>query len=374
MTLIRLKEWPMKRSCSSLLLAAALTACAPSDGPSKASVVASANREDVPILQLEAQTVAALGPIRRSSNLSGFSGQSYVPGIIKPGDTVSVSVFDTGQSGLFSAADTANVTLGEFAVSANGAVSLPFIGTVNVGGRSVNSAQQLLTDKLRETSVNPAATVNITRKESDSYAVQGGVANGGSYDLTARSERLLDGIAAAGGAQGAPDETIVTLVRGSQTGSQSLATIIGSPDQNVAIQPGDVIIVGGGDASFIADGALLSPGEFNFVEGDFTLAQAVARAGGLSDSRSNPRAVFVFRRMADGESFALRDRQGNKRSITGDVIFRANFRDPSERLRANRFQMRDGDVLYVGNAPLANFSKFFQIFNSPPEVAAAPEL
>jgi polysaccharide biosynthesis/export protein len=374
MTLVRLKEWSMKSFCSGVLFAAALTACAPADGPSGGGVVASANREDVPILQLDAQTVAALGPIKRSSSLSGFSGQSYVPGIIKPGDTISVSVFDTGQSGLFSVADTANVALGEFTVSASGTVSLPFIGTINVAGRSINSAQQLLTDKLRETSVNPSATVNIIRKESDSYAVQGSVATGGSYDLTARSERLLDGIAAAGGAQGTPEQTIVTLVRGSRTGSQSLAAIIASPDQNVTIQPGDVIIVGGGDASFIADGALLSTGEFNFVEGDFTLAQAVARAGGLSDSRSNPRAVFVFRRMAEGESFILRDPKGDQRRITGDVIFRANFRDPSERLRANRFQMRDGDVLYVGNAPLANFSKFFQIFNSPPEVPAAPEL
>ncbi|MGL4237603.1 polysaccharide biosynthesis/export family protein [Tabrizicola sp.] len=364
----------MKRSCLSLLLTVALAACAPADGPTTSGVVSKANQNEVPILQLDAATVAALGPVRKTSSLSGFSGQSYVPGIIKPGDTISVSVFDTGESGLFSATDVANVSLGEFAVSSSGTVSLPFIGTVNVGGRSVNSAQQLLTDKLRETSVNPSATVNILRKESDSYAVQGSVASGGTYDLTARSERLLDGIAAAGGAQGAPEETIVTLVRGSKTGSQSLASIIASPDQNVAIQPGDVIIVGGGEASFIADGALPSTGEFNFVEGDFTLAQAVAQAGGLSDSRSNPRAVFVFRRMPEGESFILRDTQGNQRRITGDVIFRANFRDPSERLRANRFQMRDGDVLYVGNAPLANFSKFFQIFNSPPEIPAVPEL
>jgi polysaccharide biosynthesis/export protein len=373
MTLIRLKEWLMKRSCTSLLLAISLAACAPADGPSTGGVVAKANRDEIPILHLDANTVAALGPVKRTSGLSAFSGQSYVPGIIKPGDTIAVSVFDTGESGLFSAADASNVSFGEFAVSANGTVSLPFIGTVNVAGRSVNSAQQLLTDKLRETSVNPYATVNITRKESDSYAVQGGVATGGSYDLTARSERLLDGIAAAGGAKGAPDETIVTLVRGSSTGSQSLAAIIASPDQNVAIQPGDVIVVGGGEASFIADGALPSTGEFNFVEGDFTLAQAVARAGGLSNSRSNPRAVFVFRRLAEGESFILRDEQGNQRRITGDIIFRANYKDPAEQLRANRFQMRDGDVLYVGNAPLANFAKFFQIFNSPPEVPALPE-
>jgi polysaccharide biosynthesis/export protein len=204
--------------------------------------------------------------------------------------------------------------------------------------------------------------------------VQGAVAAGGVYDLTARSERVLDGIAAAGGATSEPQDTLVTLVRGASTGQQTLAQLVSSAADNVPLQPGDVIIVGGGEATFIADGALTSTGEFPFVEGDFSLAQAVAATGGLLASRANPRAVFVFRSLGAAEVIQIRQPDDSVLPVGGDVILRINFSDPVERLRAGRFQMRDGDVVYVGDAPLATFAKFFQIFNTPPEIPTVPEL
>lgn len=363
----------MKRILISLLAVAAIAACAPSDGPTPRNVVSNARKHEIPILPLSEQVVAALGSGGSGSGLSGFGSRSYVPGIIKPGDIISVSVFDTGETGLFSASTSSNVDLGEYAVSPAGTISLPFVGTMNVGGRSTTSAQEAVTAKFRETSVNPYATVQIARKDTDAYSVQGGVREGGLYSLTARSERVLDGIAAAGGSVDAPEEAVVTLIRGGHSGKEMLADIMRSPSDNVALQPGDTIVVSGGEASFTAEGALVSTGEFRFVEGHKSLGQAIAQAGGLSDARSNPRAVFVFRRLAPGESIVVQDHKGERRVATGDLVFRANFKDTIERMRANRFQMRDGDAIYVGNAPLANFSKYFQIFNTPPETPAVPD-
>lgn len=364
----------MKRFVISLLAVAAIAACAPSDGPSPRNVVSKARQNEIPILPLSERVVTALGAPQAGVGLGQFGSGSYVPGVIKPGDTVAVSVFDTGEAGLFSAETSSNVDLGEYVVSPGGTISLPFAGTLNIAGRSTASAQEIVTGKFRESSVNPYAAVRIARKDTDSYTVQGGVNAGGQFGLTARSERVLDAIAAAGGATGSPDESVVTLIRGGQTGRQVLADIMASPSDNVALQPGDVVVVSGGQASFMADGAVGSTGEFHFVEGNKSLAQAIAQAGGLSDSRSNPRAVFVFRRLAPGETIGVETRNGkNRRFVTGDVIFRANFKDAAERMRANRFQMRDGDAIYVGNAPLANFSKYFQIFNTPPELPAPPQ-
>ncbi|MFV0491062.1 MAG: polysaccharide biosynthesis/export family protein [Pseudorhodobacter sp.] len=353
----------------------ALAACAPADGPSTGKVLRSARQNDVPIIDLSQQVVGAIGTTRASSggDLSKFAARSYVPGVIKSGDSIAITIFDTGEDGLFTMTNSTSMPLGEFTVSPNGTVSIPFVGTVQVHNRSTASAQRLLTEKLRESSVNPYATVNITMKETDSYTVQGSVRAGGVQSLTARSERVLDAIAAAGGPEGKPDETVVTLVRNGQSGQQTLSRIVTDPAQNVSLAPGDVLIVGGGDATFIADGALVSTGEFPFAEGSLSLGQAVSMAGGLSDRRSNPRSVFVFRSLRPSDRIHMVQRDGSKRLLSGDIILRANFSDPSERLRANKFQMRDGDVLYVGNAPLAHWSKYFQIFNSPPEVPAVPQ-
>ena len=186
---------------------------------------------------------------------------------------------------------------------------------------------------------------------------------------------MLDGIALAGGTDGDPESTMVTIRRGADTASQTYATLLEDPAENIALEPGDTIIVGGGMARFIADGALNSTGEFMFVEGELSLAQAIAQAGGLQDSRANPNAVFVFRRQPPGESFQLLDdsRDDPIIDVYGDVIFRVAYDNPIDQLNAQQFFMRDGDVLYVGNAPLAEFGKFFEIFNTPPEIPSPSE-
>ena len=358
----------------SLLLAClvAVSACAPADGPRTGQVVAEARRSQTPILPLSERVVAALGAPAAPRGFGGLGGGSYQPGVIKPGDTIEVTAFGAGESGLFDATNAAALSLGAFTVSQSGVVSLPFVGGIQVGGRTVTAAQDTITTRLRETAVDPFATVSIIRKETDTYSVQGSVPRAGVFGLTARGESVLDGVAQAGGAEGMADETTVTVLRAGRRGTELLARVIADPRRNLPLLPGDTVVVGGGDAEFTADGALGSPGEFDFSEGSLTLAQAVARAGGLQDGRANPRSVFVFRRLGAHDGFVLIAPDGTQRPVVGDVIFRVDYADPGERLRAGRFQMRDGDAIYVGNAPLANFGKVLQVFDRVPEVPAPP--
>lgn len=353
-------------------LALALAACAPADGPRTGRIVAEARRDQIPILPLTVRTVTALGTPRPVSGFGGLGRAAYQPGVIKPGDTIEVTAFGAGETGLFDATTSAALPLGEFAVSQSGTVSLPFVGGIQVAGRTVNAAQETITTRLRETAVDPYATVSIVRKERDTYSVQGAVPDGGIYGLTARGESVLDGVATAGGAEGAPESTTVTLIRGGRRGTELLSRLVQDPSRNIPLLPGDTLVVGGGDATFTADGALGAPGAFPFQEGALTLAEAVSRAGGLQDARADPGAVFVLRNLRPGESFVVADREGAQRTILGAVIFGADFADPSERLLAGRFQMRDGDAIYVGNAPLANFGKLLQVFQRPPEPPALP--
>ncbi|RVV98296.1 polysaccharide export protein [Mesobaculum littorinae] len=347
--------------------------CAPSDGPKTGQVVSQARQSDTPILPLSDQVVRALGSPRASGGLASLGAGTYVPGIIKPGDTITVTAFGTGESGLFNAAESAALPLGDFTVSQSGSVTLPFVGGIRVGGQSVSTAERTITENLRQSAVDPYTTVSIARKETDTYSVQGAVGAAGMFNLTARGETVLDGIATAGGATEAPDASVVTVLRGGRRGQDVMERVISDPARNIPLLPGDTVIVGGGDAQFTADGALGATGDFDFAEGSLSLAQAVARAGGLQDSRANPRAVFLFRHLDPGDSFILLETEGTRRTVTGDVIFRVDYADPAARLRAGRFQVQDGDAIYVGNAPLANFQKYFQIFSRPPEIPAPPQ-
>ena len=353
----------------------ALAACTPSDGPTPREVRRDARADDVPILRLNESVITALGTPSPPEGFSMVSREPYTPGVIRPGDVISVQVFEASDDGMFSVDGTSSLSLGEYTVSPGGTVTLPFVGTVRVADNSAVGAQRIITRALQERAVDPQATVTVSVSATDNYTVQGNVASSGTYVLTPRGETVLDALAAAGGVQSNPSQTNITVRRGSENSSALLTQIISDPSQNIPLRPGDAVIVGGDEASYIADGAILSPGQFNFVEGQLSLAQAIAQAGGLQDSRANPNAVFVFRRMPAGESFLLEKRPGSERRlVTGDVIFQADYTSANGRLNASDFMLRDGDVVYVGNAPVSQFLKFFRIFDTPPEVPAPSTL
>lgn len=364
----------MFRKALMLCLVITLAACVQSDGPTPREVRRDARAADVPILELAPDVIAALGTPTPPAGYVGFTSRAFTPGSIQPGDVIAVRVFETGDDGVFSVVNSGSLELGEFVVSPAGTVPIPFVGNIRVAGNTIAAAQNTITERLRETAIEPQATVNIQVSPNSSFTVQGDVPQGGLFPLSARGERVLDAVAVAGGTQTDPESTIITVTRGTLSGRQTYATLLSDPDQNIPLQPGDTVIVGGGGAKFIADGALNSTGEFDFVEGELSMAQAVAKAGGLQNARANPGAVFVFRRQPPGEFFRYREVGGNVRDVYGDVIFQAEFDNPLERLTAQQFFLRDGDVLYVGNSALAEFSKYFQVFNTPPEVPAAPSL
>ena len=362
----------MKPRLAPIALALALGACVPADGPSSGDIARVTRAANVPIVAMTPNVVAALGTPMRHGGLSGLGSRAYVPDVIKPGDAIEVTVFDTGDDPMFDASNVGRVELGTYVVSRQGTISLPFAGNLNVAGRTTAAAQRIVTERLREEAVNPFASVNIVRSASDTFTVQGDVGAPGNYPLTARGESVLDAVAVAGGAQGEPARTNVTVIRGGRRGSQLLSSVVADGGQNVPIQPGDTIVVGGAGATVIADGALSSPGPIPFAEGTLSLADAVSQAGGLVSTRADPDEVYVFRNQRLGESFLLRQEDGSTRRVTGPVIVRAEWDNPLAQLRADAFGMRDGDILYVGDAPLAAFAKFFRTFTAAAEAPPAP--
>src|SRR5208282_2310337 len=104
--------------------------------------------------------------------------------------------------------------------------------------------------------------------------------------------------------------------------------------------------------------------QFGFGAWRVSLAEAVAKAGGLQDSAADPASVFLYR----GELREVAQHLGvDVSTFEGPiipVIYVVNFRDPAGYFVATRFQMRNKDVIYAANAFSGELTKFLNFVNT----------
>jgi hypothetical protein len=94
------------------------------------------------------------------------------------------------------------------------------------------------------------------------------------------------------------------------------------------------------------------------IETELTLAEAVAKAGGLRDAEADPASVFLYR----GETREVAEAMGIDCSkFQGPiipVIYNINFRNPGSYFLATTFEMRNKDVIQVSNSVSVEATKF----------------
>ena len=290
---------------------------------------------------------------------------------VGPGDVLTVNIYEVGVS-LFGGARETSVTgydpsaRGEpfptVVVDRSGAITLPYVGRLEVMGRTPAEIGAMIERGLRGKSQNPQVIVSVKLNVSNTIFVGGDVRRPGRFDLTLQRERLLDAIALGGGASYSAEDTVVRFNRGARTLEERLGRIrAGAPD-DLVLSPGDRIELIKRPRSFIVLGATTRNSQVAFETGELSLAEAVARAGGPNDSIANPAAIFLFR-----YDPALPTDPGER-----PVIYRLNLLQPASFFLAQRFAIRDKDVIYVANAAANRPAKLVGIINSlfAPFVAA----
>lgn len=314
--------------------------------------------------------VALQAPVSLAEQLPAPSGTAV--GSVGPGDALEVSVweappallFGTGGLDVRSPARGGATTFAEQVVAADGTIEVPFAGAIEVTGLTPQQVGAEVVRRLARRANKPQALVRVTRNANATVTVVGEVAQSLRMPLTARGERLLDAIAAAGGPRQPVGKVTVQITRGDRVLALPLDLVIRSPRENVALAPADVVTVLFQPLAFTALGATGHNAEIPFEAQGITLAQALARAGGVQDARSDARGVFVFR-FEDAAALPAEQRGG---PATPDgrvpVVYRVDLSDPATFLVAQSFPMRHKDVLYVANAPSAELQKFLNILTA----------
>jgi polysaccharide biosynthesis/export protein len=373
----------MMKKLAAVALMAILGACArPADGPSASSIYNTKlphSGEKVPVLSLAQAPATPAGTSAISfapgdPGLTVMRSGGYSDARLRRGDVIDVTIFDSGEDGLFSSTQSKTLNLGRFTVDSTGYVTMPFVGRQRVLDSSPQALQTQIVNGLRGSTVNPQAVVTVVDKPTSGVTVNGGVNKPGTYPLTARKERVLDMIALAGGAASDPGSANITLIRGTRRAAAPLERVMNDVAQNVYLLPGDQILLDKDAPSFTAFGAFKSVGEFEFQPGKLTLSQALGRAGGLLDDRADASNFYLFRNQAVYSQPKLVDGRPvpGARIGTKPAIYKINLRDASNFVLMQQFEMQDGDTLYASNAGLVDAAKLLTVYQKSAATAAAP--
>jgi len=373
-----------------LLLSPLLAGCdsLPTSGPSNGEVLdralAENNQLGIHLIDLTPAIVRELGS-RPEPSLSIIDRLRTNRPVdqLGPGDVLSVSIYEAG-NGLFNtqralssgeaASGSTAETLPRLQVDRNGLIMVPYAGEISVAGRTTTQVQRLIESRLADKAADPQVVVSVLTNASNIVYVSGDVKLPGRYPLSLAHETLLDIIALAGGPTHSPQDTVVKVNRRGQEATTSLTRIQTISAENIPVEPQDRIQADYLPRTYISYGATGRVAQLQFDAATVSLAEAVARVGGLDDNRANPEAVYLFRfeRPTNAETLGLAPTAPTTAAATPaatpgampqgiPVIYKVNMRDPQTYFAIQQFAMQDKDMIYIANAPTVQLYKFLSL-------------
>jgi polysaccharide export outer membrane protein len=348
----------------------------PTAGPTASQIVSQqsdAKQAPFAIVDIDGRVVDAVRARARETFRGQFPGYGAPPEpTIGVGDSLVVTLWEAAGGGLFASATndeiapgSRSVTLPEQIVARDGAISVPFAGRITAAGRLPTEVQHAIERRLSGKAIVPQAIVTVGKSVNNTVTITGEAIAGARIPLSVKGDRLLDLIAAAGGAHAPVYETYVRLTRGGVTATIPMEALVDDPQENIYAEPGDVLTVTKAPRTFTVFGAAGQNNEIDFPSARLTLVEALAKAGGLQDSRSDPSGVFLFRY----EPLSVLEALGQKPdAVTADgnapVVYRLDLRNARAYFAAERFPVHDKDVIYVANADVDELQKFFGLIGT----------
>jgi polysaccharide export outer membrane protein len=228
-------------------------------------------------------------------------------------------------------------------VNADGTMYYPYVGVVQVGGRTVGEVRKMLIERLARVITNPQLDVRVAAFRGNRAHITGEVAQPTAVPLTDVPLRVQDLVSAGGGFTPDADWSNVTLSREGRVYRLNLQALYehGDLTQNWLVKSGDVVNVGDrlGNKVFVL-GEVRQPQSRLMNKGRLTLAEVLNETGGLEPSVANPSQIFVIRGEYEAPS-----------------VYRLDASSPDALLLAAQFQLRPRDVVFISTYKLAQWNR-----------------
>ncbi|MEC7984757.1 MAG: SLBB domain-containing protein, partial [Myxococcota bacterium] len=216
---------------------------------------------------------------------------------------------------------------GEYMLLNNGAIELPIVGRLLIGGLNEKAATEYLSQALNNYIINPIVHINIQGYNSQKAHVLGAVNSPGPIVidqpmtiLTALSKASLNRTKRHDGAWAA--QKVYLQRKNDDVLVFDLEALLQRGEGNVFLEHGDIIYVADGAYVYV-NGKVEKPGGVPFRDG-MTITDALSHAGGHTNT-ANLKEVYILR-------------NGKRIRINVKKIFQAKAPDVS---------LKEGDRLFV---------------------------
>ncbi len=352
---------------------AGVSACdvLPRSGPNKSEIFAGSVQR-----QGDAFVVAVDDNVTRTTGVVealGFSDRFTKAGVvgsdtIHPGDTLSVSIWENVDQGILTTAG-APASLQEVQVDGSGFIFIPYAGRIKASGNSPEAIRRIISEKLSEQTPDPQVLVRRVAGNGSTVSLTGAIGAQGVLPIERPTRTLSAMLARAGGVTVPAEIAVVKIIRGSETGKIWYQDLFDHPELDIALRGGDRILVEGDTRTFIALGATGAQSQVKFQKQSISALEAIAQVGGLNPSLADPTGVFVFR----NEPAEIANSVLGRTDLIGDqrMIYVLDLTEPNGMFRARDFVIRDGDTVYVTEAPYVQWTKVITALTSTASTAGS---
>lgn len=337
---------------------AVLASCGlPQVGPNKRQLFAGSVQKEG-----DAFVVAVNDRVTRATAVTpalGFSSSFKNAGVvgsdtIQPGDVLGLTIYENVDDPLLGG-EGAPAILEEVQVDGKGFIYIPYAGRIRAAGNSPEAIRRILTAKLGEQTPDPQVQVRRVAGDGSTVSLIGSIGAQGVYAIERPTRTLGTMLARAGGVTIEPEIAQITVIRGKSRGKIWFQDLYKHPELDIALRGGDRILVEEDTRSFTALGATGGQAQVPFESQNLSALEGIAQVGGLNSATADPTGVFVLR----NEPEEVANQVLGRNDLTGAqrMVYVLDLTQPNGMFMARDFVIRDGDTLYVTEAPFTQWNK-----------------
>lgn len=276
--------------------------------------------------------------------------------LLQPGDTLDIS--------LWSFSDGSNTTptapvmsgpqatkLGTFQIDTAGTITLPYAGRILIANHTSAAARDIIAKRYERLGIVHAPDITITSSASQNGIIVTGSTgepkvlswNPGGISL-ARAITLTLGNGTSTLSENSALDTSTNAISAAifRDGKEVDLPIPDALNRDIPLRPADKIIIRREPAVQVTviGGGITRDGLYGFSKPQ-RLAAIIAGAQGLNPNAANSTRIFVFRQQKDQKP----------------VLYIFSWKDGNGLIAAQRFPVKDSDIVYVAESPIVPVSR-----------------